>query len=453
MTPQTPDRSPETPELTQHSLRRHIPVLDGIRGLAILLVLFHHGGDMAASGLVDELVLWGLHSGARGVDLFFVLSGFLITGIIADTRGRKGFFTSFYARRVLRIFPVYYALVFLSFYILPNLGAFLVELPGVSQANADMVQTKLDRFGSVSEYEVHFWLFFSNFVFAELNAWGHGILAVSWSLAIEEQFYLLWPFLFFVLDARRMKWVCLLLLVGSPLFRIGLLLHGSDPFYGGDLSRIDLNVLTFGRLEGLALGALLALHLRGGTAELDPEHRLRRLVRPAQIAAVVGVVVAVLSDLPFHLAVDPDVKSRLGLMLGWFGYTFAAVGLAGVVVLAIAAKPGSFWYAFWTSRVMCSFGKYSYAIYLTHLPIRALIRDLVYGPNFNGSRFGTAFLQFPTLFGSELPGQILFYVLAIPACWFAGWLSWNLLEKHVLKLKKYFPYGRTGGTPPSAAGS
>ena len=67
---------------------------------------------------------------------------------------------------------------------------------------------------------------------------------------------------------------------------------------------------------------------------------------------------------------------------------------------------------------------------------------MIYGPNFNGERFGTAYFTFPTLWGSELPGQILFFVLMIPASWLAGWVSWNILEKHVLKLKKYFPYGR-----------
>ena len=115
--------------LTQDGLRRHIPALDGIRGLAILLVLFHHGSNMAPATAVDTFSLWTLHFGARGVDLFFVLSGFLITGIIADTRGRSGFFTSFYARRILRIFPLYYALVFLSFYIIPNLGSAIAAMP------------------------------------------------------------------------------------------------------------------------------------------------------------------------------------------------------------------------------------------------------------------------------------------------------------------------------------
>ena len=111
-------------------------------------------------------------------------------------------------------------------------------------------------------------------------------------------------------------------------------------------------------------------------------------------------------------------------------------------MLALASRPGSLWNRFWTWRPLRSFGKYSYAIYLVHLPVRAVIRDLIYGPNFNGSRFGDAMFQFPKIGGSELPGQILFYIPAFAACWFVGWLSWNLFEKHILKLKRLFPYER-----------
>tara|TARA_Y100000589_G_scaffold309434_1_gene326956 strand:- start:271 stop:1632 length:1362 start_codon:yes stop_codon:yes gene_type:complete len=426
--------------LTQTSLRRHIPVLDGIRGLAILMVLFHHGADMSSAGLFDDIALWGLHFGGRGVDLFFVLSGFLITGIIADTKGQKGYFISFYARRILRIFPLYYALIILSFFILPNVGSFLAGLESVPVQTAEVIQGKLDRFGQVNDYQVYYWLFFSNFVIAHLNEWGHGILGVSWSLAIEEQFYLLWPFLFFFLDAKRMKIVCLFLLLFSPLFRVIVLATGKDPFFGGDITVIDLYVLTPGRLEGLVLGALLALHLRTGKDELEPERKLRALVKPALFFAIVGIAGALIADMPHYFGEhNSEIESWEAAA---FGFTSVAFGLAGVVVLALAARPGTWWYAFWTSRFMCSFGKYSYAIYLTHLPVRALIRDMIYGPASNGDRFGTAWIEFPKVMGSEFIGQILFFIPMLAVCWLVGWLSWNLFEKQVLKLKKYFPYGR-----------
>ena len=192
---------PDTPTnrevaLTSETLRGHLPVLDGIRGMAIVLVLFHHCTDMAVVTGVDKAATLFLHWGGFGVDLFFVLSGFLITGILADTRGHRSFFKSFYARRVLRIFPLYYAICLFSFVVLPNLGPLLAG--AVGEGTAQTIQTKLDRFGTVGADQWYYWTYLSNFVAAKVNAWRHGILDVSWSLAIEEQFYLVWPLLVFL---------------------------------------------------------------------------------------------------------------------------------------------------------------------------------------------------------------------------------------------------------------
>lgn len=439
---------PDTPTnrevaLTTESLRGHLPVLDGIRGLAIVLVLFHHCTDMAVVTGVDKAATLFLHWGGFGVDLFFVLSGFLITGILADTRGHKGFFKSFYARRVLRIFPLYYAICLFSFVILPNLGPILGGMPGVSQGVADTIDSKLDRFGSVGNDQWYYWTYLSNFVSAKVNEWRHGILDVSWSLAIEEQFYLLWPLLVCVLGRARMKLVCIACLVISPAFRAWMLIRGTDPFFGGETSIIDVYVLTPGRLEGLALGGLLALHLRGeekGVNPTEPGRRLTRLIPIAKIVAPVCLLASVAFEATRFLS-DHKVHSHTAYT-AYAGYTILAIGFAAVLVLALAAAPGTLWYRFWTFKPLRSFGKYSYAIYLVHMPVRAVIRDLIYGPNFNGSRFGDAKISFFKIGESELLGQLLFFIPAFAACWVAGWLSWNLFEKHFLKLKKHFPYER-----------
>lgn len=442
---------PDTPTnrevaLNADSLRRHIPVLDGIRGLAIVLVLFHHCTDMSNATAVDDAATLFLHWGGFGVDLFFVLSGFLITGILADTRGHKGYFRSFYARRILRIFPLYYAICFLSFIVLPNLGPILASAPGVGPSVADTIQEKLDRFGTVGEDQWFYWTYLSNFVSAKVNGWRHGILDVSWSLAIEEQFYLIWPLLIFFVGALRTKAVCLALLVLSPLFRAWMLARGTDPFFGGETTIIDVYVLTPGRLEGLALGALIALHLRGpfkGADTDDPAattRRLERLVPIAKVIAPAALLLSVAFEASRYLE-DHAVHSHT-MYTAYAGYTVVAVGFAAVLVLALAARPGSLWFRFWTWKPLMSFGKYSYAIYLVHMPVRAVIRDLIFGPNYNGSRFGDAMFTFPKIAGSELPGQILFYIPAFAACWIVGWLSWNLYEKHFLKLKRFFPYQR-----------
>ncbi|GAB4555266.1 MAG: acyltransferase [Phycisphaerales bacterium] len=426
--------------LSQDALRGHIPALDGLRGVAILLVLLFHCTDMTASGVLDNAVATTFRWGAYGVDLFFVLSGFLITGILADARGKPGFFSSFYMRRVLRIFPLYYLIVAFSFLVLPNLGTVLAGAPGVSGSTAELVQSKIDRFGQVSGDEWYYWLYLSNFVVAKADTFRHGILDVSWSLSIEEQFYVAWPLLLFFLGALRMRWVCLALLIIAPLFRVWLLGRSVDPLFGGEPTLIDALMYTPGRLEGIALGALLALHLRAGSGRFDPEKRLRSLAPLCKVAAPTLLVASLLVEWGrFTGAADPLDATYNGVV---FGVSLVAYGFCALFVLALLAKPGSRWYRLWTWAPLRSFGKYSYAIYLLHLPIRAVIRDLVYGPNFNGERFGDALVTFPTVMGSELPGQLLFYIPAFGACWLAGWLSWHCFEKHVLKLKRFFPYGK-----------
>ena len=431
---------PDDRTLTKDALRGHLPVLDGLRGVAILLVLFFHFTDMTPANAFDTALVTTIHWGHYGVDLFFVLSGFLITGILVEARGKPGYFGSFYMRRVLRIFPLYYLLVIFSFLVLPNLGAALAGAPGVSPDTAQLVQGKLDRFGQGGGDQWYYWLFASNFAVAKVDAYRHGILDVSWSLSIEEQFYLAWPLLLFFLGALRMRWVCLVILIVAPLFRAWLLERSVDPLFGGVPTLIDVYMYTPGRLEGIALGALLAIHLRAGHGRNSPEQRLRRLAPACKVLAPLLLVASLLVEWPHltgtHTGPDPYLGGAL------FGISFVAYGFAALFVLALLAKKGTTWYRFWTWRPFVSFGKYSFAIYLLHLPVRAIIRDRAYGPNYNGDRFGDALITFPRVLGSEFAGQLLFYAPALLACWCAGWLSWHCFEKHALKLKRFFPYGK-----------
>jgi len=153
--------------------RGWIPALDGIRGLAILMVmLFHYGGNLERTNPIGRLV-GGLFSfGWSGVDLFFVLSGFLITGILLDSRNAENYFSSFYARRVLRIFPAYYVSLALLLLILPMLDPPLrLSLPSDQWMYVFYAQNWVGIF----DYP------------------GRGLLTPYWSLAVEEQFYLVWP--------------------------------------------------------------------------------------------------------------------------------------------------------------------------------------------------------------------------------------------------------------------
>ena len=156
----------------------HVPALDGLRGAAILLVLLHHliNGDLPVHSLVGRTAFAIPRCGWAGVDLFFVLSGFLITGILLDQRGLPGYFRVFYARRALRIFPLYYGVLIIVFAILPHIRAF-----------------PQDGLRWLRPEQIWFWTYTSNIRSAATGTIFNApylMLNHFWSLAIEEQFYL-----------------------------------------------------------------------------------------------------------------------------------------------------------------------------------------------------------------------------------------------------------------------
>ena len=370
----------------------HILALDGVRGLAVLLVIFHHESVLPLNSAFDRgyyallpMMAW------CGVDLFFVLSGFLITGILLKAKASQGYFRNFYARRALRILPLYYAVVFFSLVVLPHIH-----------------HPKAQNFGRIRGDEVWYWTMTTNFAVARANAWRHAILDISWSLAIEEQFYLLWPLVVLLLSGPTLRRVCVALIGGALLARCVLI-------YGG-ANALAVYTLPFTRMDTLAAGALVASLLH------DRRHveTLAAVARPlAWGALAVFVGVRVWRWDVQEPALDPVFQIA--------GYTPIAVCFAAFVAAAVLAPPGSFLRRFLASGALTFFGKYSYAMYLFHLPIRALVRDTVFPP-----------ARFPTLLGSALPGQLIFYVIATVPVVIAAWLSWHLYERHFLRLKRFF---------------
>src|SRR5918993_3694728 len=141
-----------------------IPALDGLRGIAILLVMLHHFTFYRPISGIDARIGDVVFFGWIGVDLFFVLSGFLITGILLDTRDSKRYFTSFYARRTLRIFPLYYLVLFLAFVVLPQFPAVHLVLAG----------------NDASPPQWPYWFYVTNFSIAD-GGWVHGWVGVALS--------------------------------------------------------------------------------------------------------------------------------------------------------------------------------------------------------------------------------------------------------------------------------
>lgn len=369
--------SPEEPSLPAG----HIPALDALRGLAIVVVtLYRFGGGTAGPGRALEPGAL-VELGSRGVDLFFVLSGFLITGILFDAKGRAHYFRNFYVRRALRIFPLYYAVLALALVILPRLAPQLAE-----------------PFAPALARQGWLWLYGANLVQSLEGAWCLGPLDHFRSLAIEEHFYLVWPAVIFACSRLTALRLSAALAVGSVLGRGLWLAAGGNP--------VAAEVCTLFRMEGLLLGSWLALAARGpgGLGWLLPRAKL-----------------ALLALAPAALLVDLVNRRFLGLADALWAAAFAA-GL----VLVVAAPAGTVLGRWGQSPLLRFFGRYSYAMYAFQLPLVYLLAPLATAP-------GLA-----QCWGSPVVGQVTYCALMCLATTFTAVVSWHGFEKHVLAWKSRF---------------
>ena len=376
----------------------HFTQVDGLRGMAILLVMIYHfclpyvGFHGHGSGFMLQLA----QGGWMGVDLFFVLSGFLITGILVETREQKHYFTNFLARRFLRIWPLYYL----------SLLGLLVVLPLVMASVPPELQSMRDKQG-------WFWLYAANWLYAIEGGFSRTSGGYLWSLAVEEQFYLLWPLVVYALSSRNLLRTCITLLFVSLVSRIALTHLG--------VSSGSLYTMTFTHLDGLVVGASIAICLRSANATAS----VVRLLPAVTVVAALGLVVIRLVD------GDLFYWSRY---MATYGYTLIAVlfGALLVTVLRTDSK-ASFSRVLFSNRFMTRCGKYSYALYMVHVPVASLLHPLVMG----------ASDKFKPLVGYEMT-----YVLFIAASFLVSWglavASWNLFEKPILSLKRHFSYSPEG---------
>jgi peptidoglycan/LPS O-acetylase OafA/YrhL len=387
----------------------HIPALDGIRGAAVLLVLVCHGTFTNPTGVFGQAFQAATRLTWSGVDLFFVLSGFLITGILFDSKGEHGYFRNFYARRTVRIFPLYYAFLIFSLILVPSIPA-LTAL-----------------FGQAPSTGPTYWFYLSNFVQPFVPT--HYMLHVTWSLAIEEQFYLCWPLVVFLCTRRALLRICGAMFLGSLALRLGLLLISRT--VGWDNAWMGANDFLFCRVDGLAAGAWIALLIRGEGA-----WAIQSLVKGARvvgISAAVGLACVVIGS--YATGWRGGIGQSPAYIVG--GYSMLALMYASLLILVVAARRGAALNRVFSGKFLTTFGKYSYGCYLLNLPVNILLMRFVFNPD----RPGASNL-------SLMLGQAAFYAISFAATLATAWVSWNVMEKHFLKLKKYFPMSRPTATQP-----
>lgn len=372
--------------------RKHIPALDGLRGLAVGLVMFQHFFHGVAKGqcLADDIV-FGLASRSwMGVDLFFVLSGFLITGILWDQKGSAHFLRNFYARRALRIFPAYYALLALIYIALPAMG--------IAGAQRYAASSSIDQGWH--------WAYLSNFRIAWLGAWyQHHVPNVFWSLAIEEQFYLVWPLVVLACKRQTLIRLSLVLFLVALGLRLALAYHPNTNW-------VTSFVLTPTRMDGLTLGALLAMLHRSDLGHV-------RLRMHASLALV-------LAGLPLLFLTLHRPPAWRELPIQALRFSFIALFFSALLWLAVTGPERGALQRIFRCRPLTFLGKYSYALYLWHGPADYLARHLFHP--------GEAQL----IAGSRLPAQAVYVLLASSLSIGAALLSWHILEKHFLRFKRPF---------------
>ena len=366
-----------------------IAALDGLRGIAILLVLLRHAlfGMQSSNSAIMKALAVGQLSWS-GVDLFFVLSGFLIGGILLDARSSTHYYETFYIRRAYRILPLYGLVC----------GIFLLHhLP---------FQIVRGEFGGVSPLTIP-WLsyltFTQNFWMAQSGWYGQMAMAATWSLAVEEQFYLTAPFIIRKIPEKWLPALLLGIIVGAPLLRIAI----RNNFVHGDFA---CYVLMPCRADALCWGVLSA-HLMRRPRTLDILLSKRKSLKIVMTILLFGIA----------FMTYRHYEQSSAAMTGW-GYSWLAMFYTGCLLVAVTASNGL------GHDILCHpwlrrLGTLAYCTYLLHLPLiiagRTVLKHVFASPNATWLLGGWS-------------GVMMTLLLAR--------ISWNYFEKPMLRRAHAYQY-------------
>ena len=370
-----------------------IPELDGLRGTAILLVFISH--YLGGSGHL-HLSPWLRHLfavtsiGWSGVDLFFVLSGFLIGGILIDARDSPHYFRAFYMRRVHRILPIYYLWILLY--------AVIVTVALVGGPNPFSILPR-----DLQQIPIQM-LFLQNFEFT-LFPFQHAWFLVTWSLAVEEQFYIFAPPLIRFLSPRRLLHVLAGAMIVAPIFRFAVFRYWSPGTFAAAF-------LLPGRADTLALGVLLAIAWRNPSFRSFLDRR-RHALQLTLLILFLGLCASL-----------PWMVGDISLFRATIGYSWMAV-LYGCLLLLVLSQTHGWLAAIMRWKPLRSLGAVSYCVYLIHLTILYLAHRLILH----------GYPQFHSLQGIAV--TVLAAVITL--AWAA--LSWRFLEKPLIRRGHTYAYG------------
>lgn len=356
-----------------------MPELDGVRGLAIgLVTCYRFAKEIPFDSAVGAVLKPIFQFGDRGVDLFFVLSGFLITGILLDTRSQPGYLKNFFARRSLRIFPLY----FLSLALFLTVG-YQLQPAAFAQALAD---------------QSYLWTYTTNIKMSLEGSWCFGRLDHFWSLAVEEHFYFIWPFVVWFMSLKGAIRLTIVLMLLSGLGRM--------VFAASSDNGVAPDVLTIFRCDALLMGALVAMVAR-------TPNGLQRLRSWAPwmiaVALLVGVSGAIL-------------QKRLWTL----PHSLWPLLWTGMLLVVLASRREGSLAKLFALRPLTSLGKYSYAMYVFQNPLIPLTAAWLSAS------------QLEELLGVSWLAELVYLASMFALTYLIAVVSWYAFEVHVLAWKRFF---------------
>jgi peptidoglycan/LPS O-acetylase OafA/YrhL len=355
--------------MTATLIRPHYPALDGLRGVAILLVVIYHN-----FGFISQS-----YFGWLGVDLFFVLSGFLITDILLRTVNDPNFLSNFYMRRVLRIFPLYYVSLLLFLFIVAPLTSDKIE------------------WSYYKENQVYLWTYLQNWLYIFKEPGSAAILNHYWSLAVEEQFYIFWPLVILLLKKPKYLLAFIgILLIAVIVFRFVLWFYQVE-----DLAYY--NLYTFTRIDGICIGCMVALLMR---------------MNMNFIRNYTFLIVLVFAAVNFGFYFINRENDYSFPYIALVGYTTFAM-ILGLLVYEAVTRETRLLNMIFGFGLLKFFGRISYGLYIFHWPVYLLL-SAYYSDT------------------SGISDKLLLSLAATGIAILISWLSYRYFERYFLRLKSSY---------------
>nr|WP_315164766.1 acyltransferase [uncultured Flavobacterium sp.] len=373
---------------------KHIPVLDGIRAYAVLMICFVHFFQVDEVSLYEGNKYLGVlffkisQIGLKGVELFFILSGFLITGILMNSKASPNFFKTFYLRRFIRIFPLYYFVLTISFLVLPN-------LINVDDAGRDVIKQ-----------QGWLWTYLSNFsgFLTHTSSWDASINFPSfghfWSLCVEEHFYVFWPFLIYFSNDKwlpRLMWS----FVGLSIFSV-LFVYIFDDF----IPILKWSTIQYSGV--LSLGGLISYYRNIPIRYNQIIAISKKLILPS------GILFLLVNFIPRQY----EIHNVLTFYTSIFFFSF---------FLVLSLEGGNTTRGLFDHKFLYFIGKISYGIYVYHFLLKPYFKTYIYE-------------TIKIYIHNGIVSSFIYTVMATLISILIAWLSWQFFEKPILKLKRYFSY-------------